>query len=127
MRILIADDNPRVRSAIRALLSAQENWEVCAETWNGPQTLEKVRELLPDLVLLDVSMPVPNAFETARLMRREFPQLKILIVSQYDAAQLLPAALQAGADACVDKARMGTELIDAVKRLQRDAAGFTTN
>lgn len=128
MRILIADDNPRVRGAIRDLLLLQPDWEICGETWNGPQTLEKVRELRPDLIVLDVNMPVPNGFETARIIRQEIPHIKILIVSQYDSEELLPSALQAGADACLDKARMGSDLIPAIQNLQgQNLAGLASD
>jgi two-component system, NarL family, nitrate/nitrite response regulator NarL len=118
MRILIADDNPRVRGAIRDLLSSGENWDICGETWNGPETLKQARELRPDLLILHVHMPFPNGFETARLIRQEIPEIKILIISQYDAADLLPSALEAGADACLDKARLGSDRTLAVKDLQ---------
>jgi YesN/AraC family two-component response regulator len=57
MRILIADDNERVRRGITAVLSYDKDWQVCGEARDGTETLEKTRELFPDLVLLDVSMP----------------------------------------------------------------------
>lgn len=63
-------------------------------------------------------MPFPNGFETARLIRQEIPEIKILIISQYDAVDLLPSALEAGADACLDKARLGSDLVSAVTNLQ---------
>lgn len=118
MRIVIADDNPRTRSVIRELLSTEAGWEVCGEAWNGPQTLEKVRELRPDLVLLDVTMPFPDGLETARQIRVEMPDIKILMVSQHEARDLLPSALASGADGCLDKARIGRDLVSTIKSLQ---------
>jgi len=117
MRILIADDNPQVRSAVRQLLSAQADWEVCGEASSGPQTIAKVQELKPDLVLLDVSMPVLDGFATARAIRGENSQTKILIVSHSEVSELLPAALEAGANACLDKAQIGRELIGTIREL----------
>ncbi len=76
-----------------------------------------VQELRPDLLLLDVSMPVLNGLETARLVRQENPQIKIVIFSQHDAILLLPNALQAGADTCLDKAQLGSDLIGAIRSL----------
>jgi DNA-binding NarL/FixJ family response regulator len=116
MRILIADDNSLVRHAIRTLLSKEVGFEVCGEASDGPQTLEKIRELRPNLVLLDISMPDTSGFQTARLIRDEFPEIKIVIVSQNDADRLLSGALEAGADGCLDKSRLAADLVPAIKR-----------
>jgi DNA-binding NarL/FixJ family response regulator len=76
----------------------------------------------PDVVLLDISMPGPSGFDTARSIRRDLPQTKILIMSQNDAAQFLPAALEAGADGCLDKARIFGEMVNAIRNLDSPAA-----
>jgi DNA-binding NarL/FixJ family response regulator len=116
MRIFIADDNYLVRRTIGTLLSRQAGLEVCGEASDGPQTLDRVRELRPDLVLLDISMPDTDGFQTARQIRAEFPEMKIVIVSQNDPDHLLPTAREAGADACLDKSRLGSDLVPAVKK-----------
>ena len=117
MRILIADDNQFVRRGIAGFLSDVPDCEICAEASDGPEAVRKVRELRPDLVLLDISMPTSNGFETARLIRREFPQTKILIMSQNDPASFLPCALAVGADGCLDKAQIHAELPKAIYEL----------
>jgi DNA-binding NarL/FixJ family response regulator len=117
MRILIADDSQAVRRAIRAFLSKEPGWDICGEAADGPETLEKARALLPDLVLLDINMPVASGLETARRIRQGIPQVKMLILSHEDAAHLLPIALEAGADGCVDKSRIPAELIPAIRKL----------
>jgi DNA-binding NarL/FixJ family response regulator len=116
MRILIADDNERVRRAVRALLSREAGLEVCGEASDGPQTLVNVRSLRPDVVLLDISMPLTDGFQTVRAIRQEFSGIKIVMVSQNDANRFLPTALQAGADACLDKSRLASELIPVVRK-----------
>jgi DNA-binding NarL/FixJ family response regulator len=118
VRILVADDNNLVRRAIRGLLSNEPDCEICAEAADGRQAIEKARELRPDLVLLDVNMPDVSGFETATLVRQALPQATILIVSSDDAAQLLPSALRAGADGCVDKVRIASNLKNALKKLK---------
>jgi DNA-binding NarL/FixJ family response regulator len=124
MRILIADDNELVRRAVRGLLSKTTNWDICGEASDGQEALQKARELRPDLVLLDISMPIASGFEAARLIRKESPRIKILIMSQGDAEQILPSALEAGADACVDKARITSDLVYSMTQLQSgEAAG----
>lgn len=117
MRILIADDNDLVRRGIRVLLSSVSDYEVCGEASDGGQALQKTRDLLPDVVLLDISMPVSDGFETARLIKQEFPDVKILIMSQNDETQLLPSALQCGANGCLDKTHMSDKLISAIKSI----------
>jgi DNA-binding NarL/FixJ family response regulator len=121
MRILLVDDNELVRKAIRGLLQKEANWEICGEASNGSQACEKLRELQPDVVLLDNRMPGVTGFETARLIRRENAQVKILILSQEDAIQTLPTALESGADGCVDKSRISLDLIPTVKKFQSAA------
>jgi DNA-binding NarL/FixJ family response regulator len=98
MRILIADDSELVRRAVRGLLSAEVSWEVCGEARNGPEALEKARELRPNLVLLDINMPGGSGLKTAGLVRAELPEIRILITSLHDSNQFLTTALQAGAD-----------------------------
>lgn len=73
MRILIADDNDIVRRGVRGILARVANWEVCGEARDGSEALRKARELLPDLILLDISMPGTNGLEVARVLREEVP------------------------------------------------------
>jgi two-component system response regulator NreC len=91
------------------------DWEVCGEAKDGSEALRKARELLPDLILLDISMPGQSGLEAARLLRQELPKVKIIIMSQHDPIQLLPRALEAGAHACVDKSRLGPDLFATIK------------
>jgi two-component system response regulator NreC len=117
LRILIADDNDRVRRGVVGLLSSQPDWNVCGEARDGPEALLKARELLPDLVLLDLSMPGMNGLEVSRLLRQEFPHTRILVISQHDPVQLLPRVIAAGGDACVDKGRLATDLLAIIKSI----------
>jgi DNA-binding NarL/FixJ family response regulator len=83
LRILVADDNQMVRDAVIELLSSEPNWEVCGEAKDGSEALRKTRQLLPNLILIDVSMPGVNGLEVTRLIRKEVPQIKILVMSQW--------------------------------------------
>jgi DNA-binding NarL/FixJ family response regulator len=121
MRILIADDNPLVRCGIQGILSSEPACEVCGEAANARETLEKARKLRPDVVLLDVSMPGADGLETARLLHQQSPEIHILMMSQHDPAQLLIPSRQAGALGLVDKSRIATDLLPAVRKLPRDA------
>jgi len=75
MRILVADDNDLVRGAIRSLLAAEADWEICGEASDGASALRNARELQPDLVLLDISMPLATGFQIARSLRQDIPQI----------------------------------------------------
>ena len=120
MRIFIADDNQLVRRGIAALLSTDNECEVCGEAPNATETIQKVVELRPDVILLDVSMPDMNGLEATRLLRQQVPESKILIISQNDASHLLPGSLEAGAVGCIDKARLATDLIPALRKLSEE-------
>lgn len=118
MRILIADDSELIRRGIGILLAKEAAWEVCGEASDGTEALEKVRELKPDLVLLDISMPGGNGFETSRQMKQELPATRILIISHHEASKMLSSALESGADGCLDKSRLSLDLLDTIRNLQ---------
>ena len=117
MRILIADDNDRVRSGIRGILSDEQDLEICGEAIDGKQVLNQTRELLPDLVLLDVHMPDSDGFQVTRQLRLEFPKTKVFIMSHDDAAMVSPGAFECGAADCIDKAYLGTDLAPRLRQL----------
>ena len=117
MRVLIADENRLIRRGIAKLISSDNNWEVCGESCDASETLQKASELRPDLILLDVSMPGANGLNTAQLLRQRIPDAKILIISQHDAKQLLPRSLEAGAVGCLDKARVATDLVPTLRKV----------
>jgi CheY-like chemotaxis protein len=95
---------PRARS---------QHWLDRRDPANRPET----RALLPDLILVDVSMPGMNGFEAPRLIRKEVPQTTIIIImSQNDPVQLLPSVIAAGGNGCVDKSRLATDLLMSIIR-----------
>jgi CheY-like chemotaxis protein len=122
-RILIVDDHEAMRRGIRSILT-RDSVEICGDAENGKQALEKVRELKPDLVSLDISMPVMNGVEAAREIRRFAPGTKIVILSVHDSPQMKEIAKQAGADAYVLKSAADRDLNVTVKRLLQPVGHF---
>jgi DNA-binding NarL/FixJ family response regulator len=118
MQILIADDNERVRNAVAQLVSAESGWHICGHATDGNEAVKMTQELRPDVILLDVSMPRLSGLEAARLIRAQTPGTRILVMSQHDPLMLLPRAIEAGADACVDKSRLGLDLVPAIARFE---------
>lgn len=117
MRIFIADDNELVRRGVKAILASETRHQVCGEAADSAEALRLAGELLPDLILLDVRMPGSGGLEASRLIRRELPGTRIIIMTQYDPALLLPRAIEAGAQACIDKSRLASELLPAIESI----------
>jgi len=118
MRILIADDSDIVRRGVIGLLSDESDWTVCGEAKDGPEAIQKARELLPDVILLDISMPGISGLDVARRLRQELPTVKLLVISQHDPFVMLPRVIEAGCDACLDKSRLATDLVATIKNLR---------
>jgi len=119
MRILIVDDNQAVRRGVAGILSRQGPWQVCGEAADGTEALQKAQDLRPDLVLLDMSMPGMDGMQVTRLLHQTLPEVKVLIMTHHDPAQILPSVLQAGAQGCVDKSRITADLIPAITKIEK--------
>ena len=118
-RILIADDNPKVRQYVHEALEDEGGWEVCGEAGTGREAVGMTVALKPDIVVLDLSMPELNGLQAAQEIHREFPEIEILILSMHDAPELVDAALACGVRAFVVKHDLDG-LLDAVRNAMRD-------
>lgn len=123
-RILIADDEDAVRKMVRALLESRADFQVCGEAANGAAAIDKVRELRPDLVILDISMPGVDGFEAARIIRKFFPKVRILIFSVHNATQLMKDAQDIGVSGFVEKSESGQVLLKAIDTVMADRRYF---
>jgi len=115
VRILIVDDLDALRRAIRNLLECSREFEICGEAKNGLEAVEKAAELKPDVVVLNILMPVMDGFEAARKIRMVSPRSRIVILSSHTDERLLEEARDVGAVCYVPKLEAGRELVDAVK------------
>ena len=117
LRILIADDQPLVRKAIRVLLESRAGWKVCAEAADGREAVAKTKELSPDIVVMDLSMPHMNGLDATREIHSSCPQTQVLILTLYHFPELARAAQHAGAQGCVLKSDSNRSLIPAIASL----------
>ena len=114
-RISIVDDHEIFRKGLRTLLESRPDLEICGEAINGLEAVDKGRELRPDVVLMDISMPQVDGLQATRLIRSEAIQAQVLILSQHDSPHMLAAALKAGANAYVTKAQVSQCLLAALE------------
>jgi DNA-binding NarL/FixJ family response regulator len=115
IRVLIVDDHTLVRDGIRALLALVSNIEVVGEAANGKEALEKMPELVPDVVLMDLSMPIMSGLEATRRIRKEFPKTRVLALTQYDDSEYVIPVIEAGACGFVTKMMAFSELASAIQ------------
>ena len=115
IRVLIVDDHTLVRDGIRALLALSADIEVVGEAANGRDAVEKVRELAPDVVLMDLAMPVMGGLEATRRISREYPGTKVLALTQYDDSEYVLPVIAAGARGFITKMAAFSELAAAIQ------------
>jgi two-component system response regulator NreC len=115
IRVLIADDHSVLRAGLRMLLGAQSDIDVVGEAADGLEVSRKARELRPDIVLLDLSMPGPRSGNVIREVLRACPKTRVLILTMHDDAAYLRSALSAGAAGYLVKKAADTELLSAIR------------
>jgi two-component system nitrate/nitrite response regulator NarL len=124
MRCLLVDDHESVRAGVTAILSSRANIEVCGEASNGREAVDKARELQPDLIILDVTMPVMDGINSAKEIRSFLPDVPILFFSMHDGIYLVHEAKMAGVQGFVSKTDARATLLDAVDALANKQTYF---
>jgi DNA-binding NarL/FixJ family response regulator len=112
LRILVADDSEMIRHALNDLLAKDsDQWAVCGEVNNGEDALREAQSLRPDVVLLDLSIPLLNGVTVATTIRRDYPDVKVVLMSEQDPLVLSRLAEAAGTPYYVPKSRLAFDLI----------------
>lgn len=127
IRVLVVDDHAILRDGIRSLLESQEDIDVVGEACDGAEALALTARLLPDIVMMDISMPNTNGLEATRLIKEQFPQVKVLILTQHDNREYIAPALMAGASGYVLKRSGRREMLDALHQVYEHGSFITTN
>lgn len=113
--ILLVDDSSAVRRALRLVIESQTNWQVAGEAENGLEGIEKFRELHPDVVILDLSMPVMNGLDAARRIREMSSDVRILLFTMHSYTYLMEDARKSGINQVVSKSDDASRLLGAVR------------
>jgi DNA-binding NarL/FixJ family response regulator len=117
-RILIADDHPVVRQGIRHLLGRQRDFEVVGEASNGEEVVSLAKELVPDVIIMDIGMPGVNGLEATKRIKASNPAIAIIIFTVHKETEYILHLLEAGADGYLLKEAYGTQLLQAVRAVK---------
>lgn len=115
LRILVADDHEVMRLGIRNLLEARADWTVCAEASNGQEAIDKARLCSPDLIIMDITMPVMNGLDAAYFLMKSQPDIPILLFSLHLSEDLIGNFAASGIRGAVCKGDAARDLVDAVQ------------
>ena len=115
IKILVTDDHTMVRDGICAVLALQKDMDVIGEAVNGQDAIEKAKRLMPNIVLMDIVMPVMSGLEATKHIAKECPETKVLILTQYDEEENMFVAKQAGAQGFIPKRAASSDLLNGIR------------
>ena len=122
IRVLVVDDHTIVRDGICALLALAGDMEVVGEATNGNEALKMVKELTPDVVLMDMAMPIMGGLEATRRISKEFPATRVLVLTQYDDKEYVFPVIESGASGFISKVAASSELVAGIRSVCRGDA-----
>ena len=125
IRILVADDHAVFRQGICALLARRKSVEIVGQAENGKQAIEQVAALAPDVVLMDIAMPVMNGLEATQAIHKSFPGTRVLVLTQYESKEYIISLLQAGAAGYILKLAPIEDLLEAIRAVHSQGAFLT--
>lgn len=123
--VLLADDHTVVRQGLRALLIAEEDIEVVGEAETGRQAVQLAKKLLPDVVVMDIAMPLLNGLEATRQIVRDIPSTRVLILSSYSDDEYVQQLTEAGAVGYLIKQTAAGDLLKAIRETHKGGAFFS--
>jgi two-component system nitrate/nitrite response regulator NarL len=125
IKVLVADDHPVVRKGLQICLAKQGNMRIVGEAADGDEALRKARELSPHVVLMDISMPGMNGLAVTEVLRKELPQIKVLILSVHNNRECIFRVIQAGAHGYVSKEAPPEEVLRAIESVYEGEPFFS--
>jgi len=115
IRVVVADDHPVIRGMVRSTLQQHPHFEVCGEAENGAKAIEEVKRVKPDVVILNVTMPLVNGFQAAQEIKKHIPETAIVILSSHADKHFIAEAKKIGVRAYVPKSKIGQALVEALE------------
>jgi len=122
IRILLADDHTILRDGIRSLLEDEPDMEVIGEAEDGHSAVKMTAQLTPDVVIMDIAMPLLNGLEATRQIKRDYPQVKVLILTMHENEEYIRQVLATGAMGYILKDAAARELLGAIRAVHRGEA-----
>jgi len=122
IKVILAEDHTIVRKGLRSLLDIEEGIKVVGEAENGKQVIKKVAQLKPDVVVMDIAMPLLNGLEATRRIKKDFPRVRVLVLSVHEDEEYIFQTLKAGASGYLLKNAAPTDLVSAIKAAYRNEA-----
>jgi len=117
IRVLLADDHSIVRAGLRRIIEDSGEMEMIAEAADGREALRKAHEHLPDVAVIDISMPNCDGLEVIRLLHNDYPKLPILVLTMHEEGQYVVRAIEAGAMGYITKQSAPEQLVKAIRKL----------
>lgn len=122
IRVLLADDHAIVRDGISAVVARCKDIEIVGQVVDGKQAIDAVARLHPDVVLMDITMPVMNGLEATREIRKQFPATRVLVLTQHENKEYIMPLLQAGAVGYISKRARAQEVLQAIRTVHTTGA-----
>jgi DNA-binding NarL/FixJ family response regulator len=121
-RVLIVDDHAFIRRGVETILQSFPEWEVCGEASNGSDAVHLANQLSPEVVLMDVTMPGMNGLEATRIIRKQHPDVKVILLTLHESSEVLRSGFRAGANGYLLKADAEEELMKALRVVVGDGS-----
>ncbi len=126
IKLLLVDDHPIVLEGIKSHLSAQDGFEVVGDAADGEEAIRQARRLLPDIILMDISMPHMNGLEAMTLLRKEVPNAKVLVLTMHDKKEYISQIFRLGARGYLLKDTSPAELVHAIRSIHAGELVFSS-
>ena len=119
INVMIVDDHPVFRQGLRNVLTVHDDLRIVGEATDGPEAIERVQELLPDVVLMDINLPTLNGLQATRKLKMLCPQVNVIMLTAYDDVEQIYHAIRAGASAYYAKDVSPERLVDVIRHVSR--------